>query len=94
MCGVSVRVCGATAWYAQTCTHALPACTVSTVLKRERDRRPDRELAGGQVEEAVHAAMRPDLHTPESLTAAVARHLDALASEAGGGASSEADQRG
>ncbi|GAA1593415.1 TetR/AcrR family transcriptional regulator [Kribbella sancticallisti] len=31
---------------------------------------------------AVHAAMRADLHTPESLTAAIARHLDALAIEA------------
>jgi len=30
---------------------------------------------------AVHAAMRPDIHTAESLTAAVARHLDALAVE-------------
>ena len=31
---------------------------------------------------AVHAAMRPDIHTAESLRAAVARHLDALAIEA------------
>ncbi|WP_406314133.1 TetR/AcrR family transcriptional regulator [Streptosporangium sp. NBC_01639] len=30
---------------------------------------------------AVHAAMRPDIHTAESLTAAIARHLDALATE-------------
>ncbi|GAA3771558.1 TetR/AcrR family transcriptional regulator [Plantactinospora mayteni] len=30
---------------------------------------------------AVHAAMRPDIHTAESLTAAIARHLDALAIE-------------
>lgn len=30
---------------------------------------------------AVHAAMRADLHTAESLTAAIARHLDALATE-------------
>jgi AcrR family transcriptional regulator len=30
---------------------------------------------------AVHAAMRPDLHTPGSLVAAIARHLDALAVE-------------
>lgn len=30
---------------------------------------------------AVHAAMRPALHTPASLTAAIARHLDALATE-------------
>jgi AcrR family transcriptional regulator len=30
---------------------------------------------------AVHAAMRPDLHTAESLSAAIARHLDALAVE-------------
>jgi AcrR family transcriptional regulator len=32
---------------------------------------------------AVHAAMRADLHTAESLTAAIARHLDALAIEGG-----------
>jgi hypothetical protein len=31
---------------------------------------------------AVHAAMRPDLHPAESLTAAIARHLDGLALEA------------
>lgn len=30
---------------------------------------------------AVHAAMRPDIHTAESLTTAIARHLDALATE-------------
>ena len=30
---------------------------------------------------AVHAAMRPDLHTAESLAAAISRHLDALAVE-------------
>jgi AcrR family transcriptional regulator len=30
---------------------------------------------------AVHAAMRPDIHTAESLTTAIARHLDALAIE-------------
>jgi AcrR family transcriptional regulator len=30
---------------------------------------------------AVHAAMRADLHTAEALTAAIARHLDALATE-------------
>ncbi|MEV6983686.1 TetR/AcrR family transcriptional regulator [Sphaerisporangium sp. NPDC051017] len=30
---------------------------------------------------AVHAAVRPDLHTAESLTASVARHLDGLAIE-------------
>jgi AcrR family transcriptional regulator len=30
---------------------------------------------------AVHAAMRPDIHTAESLTAAIAHHLDGLASE-------------
>jgi AcrR family transcriptional regulator len=30
---------------------------------------------------AVHAAMRPDIHTRRSLRAAVARHLDALAIE-------------
>jgi BetI-type transcriptional repressor, C-terminal len=30
---------------------------------------------------AVHAAMRPDLHTAQSLAAAIARHLDALATE-------------
>ncbi|MEJ3749771.1 TetR/AcrR family transcriptional regulator [Actinomycetes bacterium KLBMP 9797] len=30
---------------------------------------------------AVHAAMRPDLHTADSLTATIARHLDALATE-------------
>lgn len=30
---------------------------------------------------AVHAAMRPDLHTARSLRAAIARHLDALANE-------------
>jgi AcrR family transcriptional regulator len=30
---------------------------------------------------AVHAAMRADLHTAESLTAAIDRHLDALASQ-------------
>jgi AcrR family transcriptional regulator len=32
---------------------------------------------------AVHAAMRPDLHTAESLTVAISHHLDALATEAG-----------
>jgi AcrR family transcriptional regulator len=32
---------------------------------------------------AVHAAMRPDLHTAESLTIAISHHLDALATEAG-----------
>jgi AcrR family transcriptional regulator len=30
---------------------------------------------------AVHAAMRPDIHTAESLKAAIGRHLDALAIE-------------
>lgn len=30
---------------------------------------------------ATHAAMRPDVHDAESLTAAVARHLDGLAAE-------------
>ncbi|MFC5814356.1 TetR/AcrR family transcriptional regulator [Nonomuraea harbinensis] len=30
---------------------------------------------------AVHAAMRPDIHTAESLTTAIERHLDALATE-------------
>jgi AcrR family transcriptional regulator len=30
---------------------------------------------------AVHAAMRPDIHTARSLRAAIARHLDALANE-------------
>jgi AcrR family transcriptional regulator len=30
---------------------------------------------------AAHAAMRPDIHTPGSLTAAVAHHLDTLAIE-------------
>ncbi|HEX6682564.1 MAG TPA: TetR/AcrR family transcriptional regulator [Candidatus Limnocylindrales bacterium] len=30
---------------------------------------------------AVHAAMRPDIHTAESLAAAIAHHLDALATE-------------
>ncbi|MEQ4304909.1 TetR family transcriptional regulator C-terminal domain-containing protein [Plantactinospora sp. B6F1] len=30
---------------------------------------------------AVHAAMRPDIHTAESLVAAVAHHLDALAAQ-------------
>ena len=30
---------------------------------------------------AIHAAMRPDIHNAESITAAVARHLDALATE-------------
>ena len=30
---------------------------------------------------AVHAAMRPDIHTAQSLAAAIARHLDALATE-------------
>jgi len=30
---------------------------------------------------AVHATMRPDIHTAESLRAAIARHLDALAIE-------------
>lgn len=30
---------------------------------------------------AVHAAMRPDIHTAQSLTAAIAHHLDALATE-------------
>jgi hypothetical protein len=28
---------------------------------------------------AVHAAMRPDIHTAQSLTAAIAHHLDTLA---------------
>lgn len=32
---------------------------------------------------AIHAAMRPDRHTAASLAAAVARHLDALAQQAG-----------
>ncbi|WP_344884151.1 TetR/AcrR family transcriptional regulator [Nonomuraea antimicrobica] len=40
---------------------------------------------------AVHAAMRPDIHTAESLTAAIARHLDALATER---ASRDASDRG
>jgi AcrR family transcriptional regulator len=31
---------------------------------------------------AVHAAMRPDIHTTESLIAAITHHLDALATEA------------
>ncbi len=31
---------------------------------------------------AVHAAIRPDIHTAHSLKAAIARHLDALAREA------------
>jgi len=31
---------------------------------------------------AVHAAMRPDLHTAESLTIAISHHLNALATEA------------
>ncbi|MEH1125598.1 TetR/AcrR family transcriptional regulator [Micromonospora sp. CPCC 206061] len=31
---------------------------------------------------AVHAAMRPDIHTAQSLAAAIAHHLDALAAEA------------
>jgi AcrR family transcriptional regulator len=30
---------------------------------------------------AVHAAMRPDIHTAESLTAAIAHHLNTLATE-------------
>lgn len=30
---------------------------------------------------AVHAATRPDIHTAQSLAAAIARHLDALATE-------------
>jgi AcrR family transcriptional regulator len=40
---------------------------------------------------AVHAAMRPDIHTAESLTTAIARHLDALAIER---ASQDASDRG
>lgn len=40
---------------------------------------------------AVHAAMRPDIHTAESLTTAIARHLDALAIER---ASRDASDRG
>ncbi|MGW0804935.1 TetR/AcrR family transcriptional regulator [Nonomuraea sp. NPDC002799] len=40
---------------------------------------------------AVHAAMRPDIYPAESLTAAIARHLDALAIER---ASRDASERG
>jgi AcrR family transcriptional regulator len=40
---------------------------------------------------AVHAAMRPDIHTAESLAIAVARHLDALTTER---ASQDASDRG
>jgi AcrR family transcriptional regulator len=41
---------------------------------------------------AIHAAMRPDLHTAKSLAAAVARHLDALASERADGPASGPDR--
>lgn len=40
---------------------------------------------------AVHAAMRPDIHTGESLKAAIGRHLDALAIE--GAVALRKDQR-
>ncbi|MEV0594478.1 TetR/AcrR family transcriptional regulator [Nonomuraea cavernae] len=40
---------------------------------------------------AVHAAMRPDIHTAASLTAAIAQHLDALARER---ASQDVSERG